>query len=103
MASRDLVISEGSVSMKPWMWVLMALVLTGCMHASANQPIQPNETGKVSDREEEEVVVPENYPVLEDLGPAPELENEVWLNSEESLRLSDLRGEVVLLDMWTFG
>lgn len=39
---------------------------------------------------------------LDNLGPAPELENETWLNSEP-LRLSKLRGQVVLLDMWTFG
>jgi thiol-disulfide isomerase/thioredoxin len=40
---------------------------------------------------------------LDDLGEAPELANEVWLNVEGSLRLADLRGKVVLLDMWTFG
>jgi hypothetical protein len=27
----------------------------------------------------------------------------VWLNTNEPLRLEDLRGKVVLLDMWTFG
>ncbi len=40
---------------------------------------------------------------LPDLGPAPELENEVWLNVDAPLRLSDLRGQVVLIDMWTYG
>ncbi len=42
-------------------------------------------------------------PALEDYGPAPELENEVWLNTDRPLRLRDLRGKVVLLEMWTFG
>jgi thiol-disulfide isomerase/thioredoxin len=40
---------------------------------------------------------------LPDLGPAPELENQVWLNTDNPLKLADLRGNVVLLDMWTFG
>ena len=40
---------------------------------------------------------------LDDLGPAPELNNETWLNTDQPLRLADLRGKVVLLDMWTFG
>ncbi len=38
-----------------------------------------------------------------DLGPAPELSGEVWLNTDTSLRLADLHGKVVLIDMWTFG
>lgn len=40
---------------------------------------------------------------LPDLGEAPELTNEVWLNTDTPLRLADLRGKVVLLEMWTFG
>ena len=40
---------------------------------------------------------------LESKGPAPELVNETWLNSEQPLRLADLGGRVVLLEMWTFG
>lgn len=42
-------------------------------------------------------------PVLPNHGPAPELTNEVWLNTDHPLRLTDLRGKVVLLEMWTFG
>ncbi len=40
---------------------------------------------------------------LPDKGQAPELTNETWLNTEAPLRLADLRGKVVLLEMWTFG
>lgn len=35
-------------------------------------------------------------------GEAPELFNEVWLNSEP-LKLADLRGKVVLVEFWTYG
>jgi hypothetical protein len=40
---------------------------------------------------------------LPDLGPAPELTNETWLNVDAPLRLANLRGKVVAIDMWTFG
>lgn len=39
---------------------------------------------------------------LPDNGPAPELLNEVWLNSEP-LRLAELRGRVVIVEFWTYG
>lgn len=39
---------------------------------------------------------------LDNYGPAPELANEVWLNSEP-LSLADLRGKVVMVEFWTFG
>ena len=42
-------------------------------------------------------------PALPNFGSAPELTNNVWLNSDHPLRLADLRGKVVLLEMWTFG
>ena len=41
-----------------------------------------------------------DYP---DLGIAPELSGISWLNTPIPLRLADLRGKVILLDMWTFG
>jgi thiol-disulfide isomerase/thioredoxin len=41
-------------------------------------------------------------PPLTDLGPAPELSNQTWLNSDRPLRLADLHGKVVLLEFWTF-
>jgi hypothetical protein len=39
---------------------------------------------------------------LQSYGPAAELHNEVWLNSEP-LELADLRGKVVMVEFWTFG
>lgn len=39
---------------------------------------------------------------LPDLGPAPELNNRTWLNTDAPLRLAGLRGKVVGLEMWTF-
>ncbi|MGD2076838.1 MAG: hypothetical protein PVH18_00530 [Chloroflexota bacterium] len=41
--------------------------------------------------------------VLADLGPAPEIHNEVWLNTDQPLSLAALRGQVVLVEFWTFG
>jgi hypothetical protein len=60
--------------------------------------------GTVAKQPESEI--PEPMPTsasLPDLGPAPELANEIWLNVDAPLRLADLRGKVVAIDMWTFG
>lgn len=70
--------------MKPWLMIFFTLILTAC-----TTPTTPTfQSGKA------------DYP---DLGIAPELAGEVWINSDAPLRLADLRGKVVLLDMWTFG
>lgn len=39
---------------------------------------------------------------LPNQGPAPELQNDIWFNSEP-LRLADLRGNVVIVEFWTYG
>jgi len=39
---------------------------------------------------------------LKSQGAAPELFNQVWLNSHP-LKLADLRGKAVVIDFWTFG
>lgn len=63
-----------------------------------NQVVDPAEIST-----QEPVVEPTPAVELTNLGPAPELTNEVWLNTDQPLRLADLRGTVVLLEMWTFG
>jgi hypothetical protein len=82
---------------------LLVALLASC--TSSNQVIQ----GQNEDPTQDPVVDPgiatptATPSPLPDLGPAPELANEIWLNSDTPLRLADLRGKVVLLDMWTFG
>jgi len=71
------------------LWLLgLFFGLTACATAAAG-----NET----------VTKPESRASLPDLGPAPELTNDTWLNVDAPLRLADLRGKVIAIDMWTFG
>jgi hypothetical protein len=82
--------------MKFWIWIVLGLALAGCASASGVRPSPVDEPDSPLDQAG-------NLVALKDYGPAPELENEVWLNTEVPLRLADLGGKVVLLDMWTFG
>jgi thiol-disulfide isomerase/thioredoxin len=68
---------------------LIALLLFGCASRST--------TPEQSDSDMQK------FASLPDLGPAPELTNDIWLNVESPLRLADLRGKVVIVEMWTFG
>jgi len=83
--------------MKRYVFGLLALLLFGCsvQRASSPQTDSPQPT-------QEPVAMPKTAS-LPDLGPAPELTNDTWLNVDSPLRLADLRGKVVLIDMWTFG
>lgn len=73
------------------MMILFLLLLTGCAAAApARKPLA-------------RAVQPQPSPTpLRDWGPAPELNNKVWLNTPAPLHLANLRGKVVLLEMWTF-
>jgi hypothetical protein len=76
--------------MKHWPLFLLAFLLFSCTSESV-----PNAAPTST--------LPATRSSLPDLGEAPELANEVWLNVDHPLRLADLRGQVVLIDMWTFG
>jgi thiol-disulfide isomerase/thioredoxin len=68
---------------------LIALFLFGCASQNTAQgQVQPDMSKPA---------------LLPDLGPAPELTNDTWLNVDSPLRLANLRGTVVIVEMWTFG
>jgi thiol-disulfide isomerase/thioredoxin len=83
--------------MKRYVFGFLALLLFGC---SAQQ---------TSSSDQSEVSASTNEPALPkvaslpDLGPAPELTNDTWLNVDSPLRIADLQGKVVIVEMWTFG
>jgi thiol-disulfide isomerase/thioredoxin len=85
-------------------WLLTCVILAAC--ATGGQNLMEEPTPATSgDREagQVEAAMEISATKFEDLGPAPELTNEVWLNTDRPMRLEELRGKVVLLDMWTFG
>jgi hypothetical protein len=84
-------------------FMIFALFMFGLSACGAASPAAPEPENEVTEPKSE---VTESMPTtasLPDLGPAPELTNEVWLNVDAPLRLADLRGKVVAIDMWTFG
>ncbi|MGW8250628.1 MAG: hypothetical protein ACWGO1_08295 [Anaerolineales bacterium] len=91
--------------MKMIVLVVTMLLLAACTVAQPNQPAADDGLQITDQRKQMATHEPFNAASadLPDLGKAPELKNKVWLNTEEPLRLEDLSGKVVLLDMWTFG
>jgi thiol-disulfide isomerase/thioredoxin len=99
--------------MKIWWFGLLAILLVGCGLAAGSigqeAGVNDNLAQKGTEKPAEALAGPSATPSpavsadLPDYGPAPELENGVWLNVDHPLHLQDLRGKVVLLDMWTFG
>jgi thiol-disulfide isomerase/thioredoxin len=75
--------------MKRFLLGLFTFILFGC--SFAQNDVQPMDSSMFKTAS------------LPDLGLAPELTNETWLNVDSPLRLADLRGKVVIVEMWTFG
>ncbi len=75
--------------MKRFLLALVAFALAGCASQQSKAQIADSSRSKSA--------------ALPDLGPAPELTNETWLNTAAPLRLADLRGKVVIVEMWTLG
>lgn len=96
--------------LRAMMVLILALLLVGCAGvATGDSDGGADESGETP----KQAATPNPPPPTEapaparadlpDYGLAPELDNEIWLNVDQPLRLEDLRGQVVLLDMWTFG
>ncbi len=82
-----------------FLWGLASVVLAGCSLAALMPGSGQGSQSAQPENSEDGPFVAD----LPNLGAAPELTNEAWLNTDIPLRLADLRGQVVLLDMWTFG
>ena len=81
--------------MRRYLFGLLALILFGCAARQNNASQSDIQT------QTEDSAMP-NPASLPDLGPAPELKNTTWLNVDSPLRLANLRGKVVIVEMWTF-
>ncbi len=84
-------------------WLVLVMTLVAC----ATGPLPTVTAGPAEGNPESNFNHPTPTPVLvvelPDLGPAPDIANDTWLNSDRPLNLAALRGKVVLLEFWTFG
>ena len=87
-------------------FLLLILLLAACSVATETA-VSTNVEPEIGDIDVEEAVVEETAVSLEinlpDLGIAPEITNDVWINVDEPITLASQRGKVVLLEFWTFG
>ncbi len=95
--------------------LVLLLASIGCAGQST-EPASATPTGDVVDQPNAALQQPATVPggglvestsppppTLPDMGAAPEIGNEVWVNSDVPLTLASQRGKVVLLEFWTFG
>ena len=88
-------------------WLALTLGLAACAAISlpAAEPSQPASATAASDESRSIPSTPTSLPAksLPDMGLAPDITNQVWLNTDRPLNLEALRGKVVLVEFWTFG
>ncbi|HKG52768.1 MAG TPA: redoxin domain-containing protein [Anaerolineales bacterium] len=77
--------------MKRFLFGVIALLLFGCAPQLSDMQAQSMDASMPK------------LASLPDLGPAPELMNDTWLNVDAPYHIADLRGKVVIVEMWTFG
>jgi len=82
---------------------LLASILVGCAATQSAAPQTNADPDKDETMQSMEELFMQKTATLPDLGFAPELTNDIWLNVDTPLRLADLRGSVVIIEMWTFG
>lgn len=112
------------------LWVLAGLILVACtgeapleaalsdadggLIATAVVPTTPHSSPTLESATQTPPATPTLIPTeipptkesvnLPDLGPAPEITNQVWLNTDEPITLASVQGEkAVLVEFWTFG
>jgi len=83
--------------MKRYLFGFFALILFGCAPQNATNQSSVNQVQPQTDSAMPKLTS------LPDMGVAPELTNDTWLNVAAPLRLADLHGKVVIVEMWTFG
>ncbi len=83
---------------------LAILVLTACAAPTAVGE-QPQTTSPAAPATSEPIsAAGPASPALPDLGPAPEITNDIWLNAEAPVTLAALHGQkAVVVTFWTFG
>ena len=86
-----------SALVRRYLFGLLAFLLFGC---SARQNVSSDQSEAPPPTEKPAMLKAASLP---DLGPAPELTNDTWLNADSPLRIADLQGKVVIIEMWTFG
>jgi hypothetical protein len=87
-------------------FLLLSLFLAACTATTVDEP--ETGSGSVEILVSGTVVPPtqtdELFMIeLDDLGVAPEIKNDVWINADEPVTIASQRGKVILIEFWTFG